>query len=88
VREGEHLETKHGHGAGLNRSDAVRVWRTHEAKLWRARICYGGAKSGQPEHGERFLTSGRRSGRLGAASGAPGGRHSGRTSPTSSADSG
>jgi hypothetical protein len=87
-REGEHLEPKHRHGAGLNRLDVVRVRRTREAELWRARICYDGAKSGQPEHGERFITSGRRSGRLDAPSRAPSGQHTGRTSPASSGDGG
>jgi hypothetical protein len=66
VMEREHLGPKHGHKARLNRSDAVRVWRTRETELQRARICYRREKSGQPEHRERFLTSGRRSRRLGA----------------------
>jgi hypothetical protein len=83
-REGEHLEPKHRHEVGLNRLDVVRVCWTHEAELRRAQICYAGAKSGQPEHRKRFITSGRRSGRLDAPSRAPSGQHTGRTSPASS----
>jgi hypothetical protein len=59
-----------------------------EVELQRVRVCYGGAKSGQPEHEERFLTSGWHSGRLSVASGAPSGWHGGRTSPASSSGGG
>jgi hypothetical protein len=84
VRGEEHLGPKHGHGAGLNQPDVVRVRRTREVELRRGVIHYGEVELGQPEHGERVLTSGRRSERLSAASGAPGGRHCGRASPKSS----
>jgi hypothetical protein len=69
---------------GLNRPNVVRVRQTREAELRRARIHYGKAKSVQSEHEERFLTSGRHSGRLDMASGAPSGRHDGRASLASS----
>jgi hypothetical protein len=88
VREGEDPEPKHGHGIGLNRPYTMRARRTNAVELRRARTHYDKAKSGQPEHGKRFLTSGRRLGRLGVASGALGGRHGGRTSPASSGDGG
>jgi hypothetical protein len=51
-------------------------------------IHYGKAKSGQLEHGNRFLTLGQHSRRLGVASGTPGGRHGGHSPPASSGGDG
>jgi hypothetical protein len=88
MREGEHQSQKRGHGARLNRSDVVRARRTRAIELPRARFHYCKAKSRQPEHGERFLTLGWRSGRLGVVSRTPGGRHGGCSSPASSGGDG
>lgn len=84
VRDGGHLEPKHGHKVGLNRPDAVWVRRTGEAELRRAQIHYGEVELGQTENVDRFLTSRRRSRRLDTVIGAPGGWHGGCASPGSS----
>lgn len=88
VRGEEHLGPKHEHGAGLNRSDIVQVWRTSAIELQRAQIHRGGKVIGAGRARGWFLTSVWRSGRLGATSGVPGGRHNGRSSPASSDDGG
>jgi hypothetical protein len=67
-----HLRPERGHRTGLDWPDTEQARQTSAAELRRAWTHYGKAKSGQPEHGNGFLTSGRRSRRLGAASGAPG----------------
>jgi hypothetical protein len=64
VRGEGRLGPKHGHRAGLNRPNTEWSRRTSEAELWRVWIHYSKAKLDQPEHGERFLTSGRCSGDL------------------------
>jgi hypothetical protein len=84
VREGERYGPQPWLGTGINRPDAARVRQTGAVDFRRAQINYGRAELRQPEHGSEFLTSGRRSRRLGAASGALDDRHGGRWSPTSS----
>jgi hypothetical protein len=88
VRVVGRLGPKYRHGAGLNRSNAERMRRTNAQRLWRALICCRGNKTAARKVRGWLLTSGRCSGRLGAAFGAPGGRHSGRGSPASSGGGG
>jgi hypothetical protein len=86
VKAAGHLGPKRGHRTGLDWPDTEQARRTSAAELWRAWTHYVKEKSGQPEHGNGFLTSGRRSRRLGAASGAPGDRHGECFPPASSSD--
>jgi hypothetical protein len=70
TREREHYEPKQRLRMGLIQPDAAQTRRTGVVGLQRAQINYNRAELRQPEHGSEFLTSGRRSGRLGAMPGA------------------
>jgi hypothetical protein len=71
-----------GHRVGLIRPVTVWAWRTAAAELRQNRIGQDKAESGETEHGNRCLTSGGSSRRLGAASGGLDGQHGGRGTPT------
>ena len=88
AREGERYAPQSGLRTGLNRLDVARARRTGTTELQRGQINHDRTKLRHKEHGSEFFTSGRCSGRLGAAPGALDGRHGGCGSPASSGDGG
>jgi hypothetical protein len=66
-------------------SDTARGRRASVAELWQGRISHGKAKLKETEHESEFLTSGRRSGRLGPTSD---GQHGGCGTPASASGEG
>jgi hypothetical protein len=67
-----------GLGTGPIWLDTARGQRASAAKPRQGQISHAKAELKETEHGSEFLTSGQRSGRLGAASGGLDGRHGGR----------
>jgi hypothetical protein len=84
VREGECYGPQPGLGTGLIWLDVTRARRTGAVELRRGQINHDSAELRETKHGSEFLTSGQRSGRLGAAPSALDCQHGGHRSPASS----
>jgi hypothetical protein len=85
AREGECYGPTRGLGMGPNWPDTTQGRRAGTAELLQGRNSHSKAELKEIEHGSEFLTSGRRSGRLGVASG---GLDGGRRSPASASSEG
>jgi hypothetical protein len=86
--EGECYGPQSSLGTELIWSDATWAWRTNMVKLQQGQVNHDRVELRQTKYESEFLTSGRRSGRLGVAPGALGGRHGGRGSSASSSSGG
>jgi hypothetical protein len=88
TRVGECYGSTQGHDARLNWPVTASGRRAIVAELRQGRISHDKAELKETEHGSEFLTSGRRSGRLGAASNGLYGWHDGRRTPASASGEG